>query len=201
MSLITSCEEEKEGIDCSLHYGTLVDPRDGSRYSTVAICDAVWMTQNIRYEVPGALKGPIDLGVEYGLLYNYEQAQIACPENWHLSTDKDWQTLETILGMSKEELEGTGWRGETIGQKLKSSTQWNKGAKSEKKSTPLSFRALPAGYSDGTEQGLEKKARFWTASEVDAETAWIRALGIDETKIKRSTEKKTDYNSCRCVLD
>jgi uncharacterized protein (TIGR02145 family) len=198
INFITSCGEEKIGIDCSLTYGTLVDPRDGSRYSTVAVCDAVWMTQNLRYEVPGILKDPISLGIEYGILYNFEQAKIACPENWHLATDEDWKILEATLGISDEERDGTDWRGEGIGQNLKSTTQWQK---EEKSSTPISFRALPAGYSDGTYQGVEEKARFWTASEVDAETAWIRGLEVNQKKIKRSAEKKSEYNSCRCVLD
>jgi uncharacterized protein (TIGR02145 family) len=198
LNLNTSCEKKKKGIDCSLGYGTLVDPRDGSRYSTLAVCDVVWITQNLRYEMPGVLKEPIDLGVEYGFLYNFEQAQSACPENWHLATDKDWKTLETVLGMPEDELDKTGWRGEEVGQSLKTSIEWEKGTKS---STPISFRALPAGYSNGTQQGLEETARFWTASEADTETAWIRELGLEKKKIKRSTEKKSDYNSCRCVLN
>jgi uncharacterized protein (TIGR02145 family) len=199
MSLIASCGQEEKGIDCSLVYGTLVDPRDGSRYSTVTVCDAVWMTQNLRYEVPGVLKDPIALGVEYGVLYNFEQAKVACPENWHLARDEDWKTLESVLGMSEEEGAGTGWRGDEIGEHLKSSIQWQKGKKG---AAPISFRALPAGYSDGSSyQGVEKEARFWTASEVDAETAWIRGLEIGQKKVKRSAEKKSDYNSCRCVLD
>lgn len=196
--LLVSCDKEQKGIDCSLVYGTLVDPRDGSRYSTVSVCDAVWMTQNLRYEVEGVIKAPISVGTEYGFLYNFEQAKKACPEDWHLATDKDWETLEIALGMTKEDGNKTGWRGEKIGQYLKSSNQW-KGAK--KVSSPISFRVLPAGYSDGTYQGLETDARFWTASEVDTETAWIRGLEAGQNKIKRSVEKKSNYSSCRCVLN
>lgn len=199
MNFSISCKEtKKKGIDCPLGYGTLVDHRDGSRYSTLAVCDLVWMTQNLRYEVPGVLKEPIELGVEYGFLYNFEQAQGACPENWHLATDEDWKTLEAALGMSKDELGKTGWRGREVGQALKSSIEWKKG---EKSATYISFRALPVGYFNGTQQGLDKTARFWTASEADATTAWIRELGLEEKKIKRSAEKRSDYNSCRCVLN
>jgi uncharacterized protein (TIGR02145 family) len=198
LSLTMSCDKEIKGIDCSLVYGTLVDPRDGSRYSTVSVCDEVWMTQNLRYEVAGSINEPISLELEYGVLYNWEQAKIACPEGWHLATDKEWKTLEAALGMTAEELDGTGWRGDEEGQYLKTSTQWVKG---EKASTPISFRALPVGYSDGTYQGLKEKARFWTASEVDVQKGWIRELAIGQKKIKRSAENKSDYNSCRCVLD
>lgn len=195
---IMSCNKEVKGINCSLIYGTLVDPRDGSRYSTVSVCDMVWMTQNLRYKDEGAVQDPIASGVEYGFLYNFEQAKTVCPENWHLATDKEWKTLEAALGMPAEEQNEIGWRGEDVGQFLKSSTQWQKNRKS---STPISFRVLPSGYSDGTYQGLGKKARFWTASEANAETTWIRELEIGQKKIKRSAEKKSDYNSCRCVLD
>lgn len=199
INLTISCEKKKKkGIDCSLGYGTLVDPRDGNRYSTLAVCEVTWLTQNLRYEVPGVLKEPIELGVEYGFLYTFEQVQNACPENWHLATDKDWKALETALGMPEEELDGTGWRGEGVGQSLKSTIEWEN---TEKISTAISFRALPAGYANGTQLGLKKSARFWTASEANDEAVWIRELGGEEKKIKRSAGKKTEYNSCRCVLN
>ncbi len=197
-NLVGSCGKNQKVIDCSLVYGTLVDPRDGSRYSTVTVCDDVWMTQNLRYEVPGVVKDPISLGVEYGVLYNYEQANGACPEGWHLATDEDWKNLEKAIGVTTEELNKTGWRGEEAGEYLKSSTQWQKGKKTY---TPISFRVLPAGYSDGTYQGLKEKTRFWTATEAGAESAWVRELAIDNKKINRSEGKKSDYNSCRCVLN
>lgn len=197
-NLFMCCDKGKKVIDCSLVYGTLVDPRDGSRYSTVTVCDATWMTQNLRYEVPGVLKEPSSSGVEYGFLYNYEQANKACPEEWHLATDTEWKTLEAALGISAENIDLEGWRGDQEGQFLKSSTQWEKKGKV---ASPISFRALPAGYSDGTYQGLGELTRFWTSSESGAERGVMRELATDQQKIKRASSKKTNYYSCRCVMD
>lgn len=197
-NLFVCCDKGKKVIDCSLVYGTLVDPRDGSRYSTVTVCDVTWMTQNLRYETPNVLNEPISSGVEYGFLYNYEQANKVCPENWHLATDQEWKALETALGISEENSNQEGWRGTNEGQFLKSSTQWEKRGKV---ASPISFRALPAGYSDGVYQDFGKIARFWTSSESDAAHALIRELATGEDKIKRSSGEKTDFYSCRCVMD
>ncbi|BDS10070.1 FISUMP domain-containing protein [Aureispira anguillae] len=196
--LVLGCDKETKEVNCPITYGTLVDPRDGSRYATVSICTQLWMAQNLRYELEGALLNPSNPGTEYGRLYSYDQALKVCPNGWHLPTDEEWRTLEEALGMTKEETEKIGWRGEKEGQFLKSTTEWNQ---KENSSNSAGFRAVPAGYHKEEYLDMGGQAYFWTASAVDDKNAWGRSLKGEQKKIKRSQENRSVYQSCRCIMD
>lgn len=196
--LLISCDKEKRAIQCPITYGTLVDARDGSRYSTVSICSQTWMAQNLDFKIDGVLANPSNPDPEYGRLYNHAQTLNACPDGWHLPTDEEWKTLEIAIGMSSEEAEKIDWRGEKEGYFLKSTTEWQK---DENGSNSAGFRALPAGGKQGDYLGLGHQAYFWTASTEGENEAWGRGLEGKQIKIKRFKAAKTTYYSCRCVMD
>ncbi len=178
----------------------LVDERDGQRYSTEEYGTQVWMAENLAYDITGSKANPNNPFSEYGRLYNYEQALVACPEKWHLPTDLDWQDLERYLGMEAHTLGFTGHRGGTLGNALKSSSGWilNNG------SNNLLFNAYPAGWYNEQNQAYERlgqHAEFWSATEENAAKAWQRNLNKDFDSIYRGSVKKENYLSCRCVKD
>lgn len=196
--LLIACDKEKREIKCPVTYGTLVDSRDGSRYSTVSICSQTWMAQNLKFKINGTVANPSNPAPEYGLLYTYDQSLNACPNGWHLPTDEEWKALELAIGMPSEVVSKEDWRGEKEGSFFKATTEWQKG---ENGSNSTGFRALPAGFKDENYQELGNQAYFWTASKVGENDAWGRALEGSQTKIKRFKATQTLYYSCRCVMD
>jgi uncharacterized protein (TIGR02145 family) len=105
--------------------GTFIDSRDGKKYRYVTIGTQTWMVQNLDYHGPDGFLGLCG-GDEpkykrkspkyckkYGRLYNWEEANEACPNGWHLPSDKEWQTLVDFAGGDK-----------VAGKKLKAKNSW-----------------------------------------------------------------------------
>lgn len=112
--IATSSSSRKTAWDYlnpNIDYGELIDDRDGQIYKTVKIGDQVWMAENLNYEVSNSFcyedeKSNCDI---YGRLYRWTAAlgckygadcslssghiQGACPANWHLPKDEEWQEL------------------------------------------------------------------------------------------------------------
>lgn len=67
------------------------DPRDQRKYSVFTIYDQLWMGENLKYQTPYACcyNNNTRLGLDYGLLYTWEEAMEACPDSWRLPTNKE----------------------------------------------------------------------------------------------------------------
>jgi uncharacterized protein (TIGR02145 family) len=185
----------------------------GKSYSLVGIGNQCWMQENLNYSghssgqswCYGNNSSNCDT---YGRLYNWEAAVTACPSGTTLPTDEDWQELEEYLGMSKTQSSGLRWRGvnEEIGNKLKT-VGWGSGTNSS------IFTALPGGwrYFYGGSGHVNvwwdlgnthlSRGKFWSSSEVNANTSWYRGLQRDENGIHRWPQNKGDGYSVRCVID
>lgn len=83
--------------------GTFTDTRDGREYKTItftrqhhnSLIQRTWYAENVHYKVEGSmcyqdLKEYCDV---FGRLYNYEQANLACPPGWHVPTIVEWKHL------------------------------------------------------------------------------------------------------------
>lgn len=174
--------------------------------TTVVIGNQVWMTENLNTshfkngeQIPEAktakewekaredgipvwsyYDGDSDNGEAYGRLYNLEAIQDErgiCPDSWLVPTDSNWKHLELHLGLDKQEVEKTGWRGDA-GGKLKSGRmvpkshpRWD--LPNTDASNSSGFSALPGGYRTGNPNYAEqqensfrflgKEAAFWYA--------------------------------------
>lgn len=71
------------------------DPRDGKVYKTVKIGNQTWMAENLNFKTPNSWCAECE---KLGMLYNFEDAKIACPDGWHLPSVDEWEILIKNLG-------------------------------------------------------------------------------------------------------
>lgn len=200
--LIVNCKEEES------HTKKFIDTRDNISYKIVDIGNQTWMAENLRYRGNDLMKGngldsisndtsPLQYYIyedskkyynKFGCLYTWTAAQIACPDGWHLPSDDEWKELEKWFGMTEEEINKSGWRGNNEGSQLKE----------DRKS---GFNVLMSGYKSNMGGFyLDKEVTaFWTSSEILNNTAYHRTLYKSETQIHRGDAKKGDGFCVRCV--
>lgn len=155
-----------------------VDPRDGQKYHTIKIGDQIWMAENLAY-IP-SVSPSIEPGIwvygyegsdvneakatenfkTYGCLYNWETAckKEICPPGWHLPTKEEFELLlETVGGADKN----------TYNNLIIGGTS--------------GFNACFGGwrFSNGTYNGLEVGASFWSSTKGNVGGAWYYYLSRD----------------------
>jgi len=170
-----------------------VTDADGNVYHTVSIGTQTWTVENLRttkyndgtaiplvtdgtawsnLTTPGYCWYNNDVTAyktTYGALYNWNAVATGklAPAGWHVPTDAEWSTLSTYLG------------GDNVaGGKLKEvgTTHWstpNTGTTNE-----TGFSALPGGCRDGDGDfnDVGDDGYWWSATEYDASTAYLRDL-------------------------
>jgi len=217
-------------------YDSLVDLRDGKIYKTVKIGEQIWMADNLAY-LPSV--SPSDKGSDvnshyyvydnegadvnlakslesysnYGVLYNWPAAAKSCPTGWHLPSDKEWQKLETVLGMSPSEVGQYGLHiSGFVSKQLKSEKGWRDGTNGDNSS---GLNVLPAGsryngqgiaFSNYKAEGgfkyLHELAYFWTAtSSSDGVTAFARSLSYKHSGVYYESFSTAEGSSVRCIKD
>ena len=213
--------------------GTFTDSRDGHEYKWVKIGDQIWMAENLAY-LPSVCSPNLsdcesyvdphyyvydyygtnvaeakvtDNYENYGVLYNWPAAMIACPEGWHLPTDDEWKQLEMYIGMSQSAVDSRGWRGPGISTKLKATSGWDYiyGNGTDE----YGFTALPAGFLNYGDWFIDKGELLliWCASDEscteyeDTNWAFYRKIYGQNSTVYRSCELKLFGVSVRCVKD
>ena len=196
---------------------------DGNSYMTVKIGSQIWMAENLKTTRFSngdtiATTYPDTLSIReesapkyqwvyagndsilniYGRLYTWyvvADKRNVCPDEWHVSTEAEWQALTQFLGgdsLAQEKLKEAGTK------------HWNDpnlGATNES-----GFTALPGGnrWDYGRFVGLGKFTHWWTASEYKPDTclAWRRLLFNTKTvkNYRGAADKKLGWY-VRCVKD
>ena len=196
---------------------------DGNAYNAVKIGEQLWMAENLRVTkdrdgkeialnskaspstpyryCPDGNQKNVE---KYGCLYNWEAAKRVCPKGWHLPSDEEWKQLEMAAGMSQEDADKAGRRGD-IAAKLCGDEGWNPsseaaaaGNKSASGRNATGFSALPAG---DPHIGLNRIAYFWCATEHSSMNAYSRCLSFSSAGIERGQKYKDSFFSVRCVRD
>ncbi len=183
---------------------SFVDPRDGKVYKTVTIGTQVWMAENLNYDTLNGTGSWYynnnSAYAEYGRLYNWETAMKVAPPGWHLPSDDEWKTLELYLGMSQQQVDGTGWRGTDEGNKLKESgnTHWNSPSVGTNSS---GFTALPGGYriNFGAFYNIGELGNFYSSTK-GGSNPWYRGIYWNESRINRlNNDDGVAAFSVRCI--
>jgi uncharacterized protein (TIGR02145 family) len=191
---------------------------DGNTYVTVKIGNQWWMVENLRatHYRNGDLIPILSTDTEwqnttagaccnydntmmhvdiYGKLYNWyavnDDRNIA-PEDWHVASDIEWQTLVDFLG-------GSAIAGGIM--KESGTAHWespNSGA-----TNASGFSALPGGlrYSYGKYFNLGTSGSWWSTTEFNVTYAWRWGLVNNSTEVLHSNYDKRDGYSIRCVKD
>jgi uncharacterized protein (TIGR02145 family) len=165
---------------------------------------------------------------KYGLLYDWETAKTVCPPGWYLPSREDWEFLVfSARGkMKSDDLADNHWR--DAGKKLKADNGWNdftddrdyavmtRGnrrpyesyhfeVKEGNGTDDYGFSALPGGYCpsfrDNDFYGAGTFGRWWTATEYDSYSAYIRGMSYSHNSVPSGYDKKSSGSSVRCVKD
>lgn len=76
-------------------------------YEFIEIIDHLWLTENYRLKTPNSWAyGSDESNIqEYGRLYSWRDAHLACPEGWQLPTEQMWNELLSFARKSEENRE------------------------------------------------------------------------------------------------
>lgn len=142
--------------------GSYKDPRDGYAYEWILIGTQLWIAENMNYATPsGSLCAQCN---HWGRLYNFESAQKACLDGFHLPDKEEWKVLLTYAGT-----------GSSIGTALKAGYGWDpiKGTNNygngkdelgfNVKAGGAHFAKSDVPLKDRKFEDAGKKAYFWTA--------------------------------------
>ncbi|MDX2302659.1 MAG: FISUMP domain-containing protein [Microscillaceae bacterium] len=167
------------------------DSRDGKEYKSVKVGNKRWMGENLKYATPSAGTSTCyddnnTNCTNLGRLYDFQAAQVACPNGWHLPTDQEWKDLETILGIPADELNDLESRGTDEGAELINGV----------------FKAEKSGReTGGVFVGINVEVNYWTSTEfpTDNNSVFIRYVD-DNMTIGRLQNPKNSSKLCvRCV--
>jgi uncharacterized protein (TIGR02145 family) len=153
----------------------------GREYKVVKFGNQIWMAENLAYKstMDGcwAYNDDISKVETYGYLYDWETAQNACPDGWHLPSWSEWSRLLVLLG----------------GEGEKSATQLLK---------KKGFNAVASGFrkTDGKFRELKRTGVWWSTSKLDSSIGEGLLLEYPGVAQKSRFPKKNGF-SVRCVRD
>ncbi|MDR2593785.1 MAG: hypothetical protein LBC87_03340 [Fibromonadaceae bacterium] len=185
------------GNGSSIEYGSMKD-NDGKKYKTVKIGNQIWMAENLDYDVNGSgsvchSKDPANCD-KYGRLYNWTTAMIACPSDWRLPTNDDWEELISYV-------ESENGCSDCAGIYLKSKNDWNDyNGKSGNGKDTYGFEALPGGDGRSSGEFLNiGNGGFWWTATGNANSAHHRNMGYYYDRVALDYHGDRYLFSVRCV--
>ncbi|MCL1955942.1 MAG: fibrobacter succinogenes major paralogous domain-containing protein [Fibromonadales bacterium] len=167
---------------------TFTDSRDGKKYGAVEI-GGTWMAENLNYNANGSkcYENQESNCQKYGRLYDWETAKKACPNGWHLPSNREWLTLYLFTsGILKAT---SGWHN-NIG----------------KATDEFGFSALPGGFYSSNYTPpfnyLGAYGYWWSSTEKDGDTSMAYNRYMEYSDYLGSNDsRKAAYFSVRCVQD
>lgn len=144
----------------------------------------------------------------FGVLYNRIAAIDACPTDWHLPNDAEWETLTTYLSANGYNYDGTK-TGKKYAKSLATKIGWRnylgQGLIGDENCANNSsgFNALPVGYrkDNATFDGLGNSTNFWSATVYgDYSTRFYLSYFYSDTMLSHGVLRETGC-SIRCIKD
>ena len=154
---------------------------------------------------------------EYGFLYNWAAVmngsassdanpsgvQGICPTGWHVPSDAEWTELTNyVKSQSQYVCDGDE---DNIAKALASETGWNSSTdncavgNNPSANNATGFSARPAGYYNGNYSNFGSYAGFWSATQINSNTAYGRSLYYNAAYVNWTGNGKNNGYSVRCV--
>lgn len=129
-----------------------VKDADGNSYRVVTIGEQTWMAENLNLKTDDSYcyDNKKENCQKYGRLYKYSAAKYACPAEWRLPTEEDWNILVNALGGPKIGIE-----------KLKTKKGWKENKNGTDK---YGFGMFPGGEMEACELRMDPRfaeADYW----------------------------------------
>lgn len=204
---------------------------EGNIYNTVTIGSQIWMKENLkttRYNdytpIPlitdntkwHSIASPAYCWYNnneskykqlFGALYNWYAVETGkiCPLGWHVPSDDEWKELEKFLGISQNDLDSTGLRGNDVARKMKAhGFYWKLNDSEEINETK--FSAFPGGsrsgyYGDfhGIFDLTGEFGCWWSSSQLIKYNPLYRCISCNNNGIIRLSAGMREGFSIRCL--
>lgn len=231
---LTATNEHGSSTETKNNYvsvNTTISDIDGNVYKIVTIGTQTWMAENLKTtkyndgaSVPNisdktawenaTTPGYCDYNnnpansTGNGRLYNYYAVATGklCPSGWRVSTNDDWNTLETYLTNNGF---GYGGSGDDTAKALSEKSGWNASptpgtvGNDQSSNNQSGFSALPAGWRHYQgyfyDQEIGLSTYWWTSTVFDATKVWSRSIFSGYAKATSPQAFKTSGFSVRCV--
>ena len=166
--------------------------------------------RNLAYAGSGvSFEGCDALDDVYGRYYDWEEAQVACPEGWRLPASDDWASLAAQAGY-KGEGDGNylGIAGNLMVNAYFNSNRMWEYWPAVKITNSTGFSAIPTGYCTTSSTGVDGRddlnyAVYWTAEDedVDGESFGLyRMIYVEKPDLMLGAAHKTGFcATVRCV--
>ncbi len=193
-------------LNPAISYGEITDDRDGQVYKTVEIGEQTWMAENLNYEIEPykqnyevvqsfCYNDSAKYCEKYGRLYTWDAAKRACPTDWRLPTNDEFDELFSAVG------------GQSIAGKMLRAFGDNSCCVG---TNDYGFSGLPAGmWSDYDNQyvGEGSETNFWSSVKYDDSRAYYMMLWDaskyayldDPSELNRLDFYKNHGKSVRCI--
>jgi uncharacterized protein (TIGR02145 family) len=79
---------------------TVIDKRDGQKYSTIVIGNKIWFQENLRYKTNlsyCSILNKKENECNNGNYYSNKELDSICPRGWHVATIDEWEDYINIL--------------------------------------------------------------------------------------------------------
>lgn len=169
-------------------YRSFKDSRDGQVYKTVTYNGQTWMAENLNYNAKGSdcyQKNETNC-YKYGRLYPWDVAYYACPDGWHLPSDKEWRNFVKQFGGCGDDA-SDGGRAAFLA---------------------LGGKSIDFGIGFGGERDAENQfqnlatyANYWTITPYATSNAYYYYFAGSSFQLQRSKSYKKYSFSCRCIKD
>jgi uncharacterized protein (TIGR02145 family) len=190
MPIISSSSSSNGGGTFTGKGGIFKDSRDNKTYRWVQIGEQVWMAENLNYNATSSkcYNNQDSYCNQYGRLYDWATATMACPIGWHLPSSTEWDMLIDYVGGSM-----------VAGTKLKASSGWNFYNGIPSGADEFGFAALPGGHvRDGYFLNVGNVGLWWDANEYNGISVLYLSEGVLISRGSISIHESV-LSSIRCV--
>lgn len=196
------------GFDINKSDRQFTDKRDGHSYYIIDAGDTEWFRENLAWNGAGySFEDCEVMSSVFGRYYTWEEARNACPEEWRLPSETDWQNLLSTIGISADKYsDAKGAAGKLLENIRFNETVMWPFSRNVKISNSARFSAIPVGYAilEGkyrSYSGLNSYAIFWCSDKAD-DGSFCRYIYKDEDCLYSGVrDDKSFCASVRCVRD